>query len=66
MPFTNNLAERALRVAKLHMRIASGFRTQEGAARFGQLRGMIETARKQQRNILDDLAQHLASPLPSA
>ena len=66
MPFTNSLAEQVLCMDKLHMKIAGGFRTPEGAVCFAQLPGLIETARKQQHNILDDLAGNLALPLPSS
>ena len=66
VPFTNMLVEQALGMAKMHTKIAGGFRTPEGAARLAQLRGLIETARKQQRNVLDDLAGNLAPPLPSS
>ena len=46
VPFTNNLAERALRMARLQMKISGCFRTWDGAARFARMRGLIETARK--------------------
>ena len=46
VPFTNNLAERALRMAKLQMKISGGFRTSDGAARFARVRGLAETARQ--------------------
>ena len=46
VPFTNNLAEQALRRAKLQMKISGGFRTQDGAERFAPMRGLAETARK--------------------
>ncbi len=56
VPFTNNLAEQALRMMKVKMKISGGFRTPEGAHAFAALRSVIATARKQGRNILLSLA----------
>jgi transposase len=56
LPFTNNLAEQALRMMKVKMKISGGFRTPEGAHAFAVLRSVIATARKQGRNILQTLA----------
>ncbi len=53
VPFTNNGAERALRMAKLQMKIAGCFRTRAGAERFAQMRGLIETARQREWHLLD-------------
>lgn len=51
VPFTNDLAEQALRRVKLQMKISGGFRTWTGAAHFAQVRGLLETARKQDRDL---------------
>ena len=56
VPFTNNEAERDLRMLKLRQKISGGFRTTEGARCFATLRTVILTARKQGWNILDTLA----------
>jgi transposase len=56
VPFTNNLAEQALRMMKVKMKISGGFRTPEGAQAFAALRSVIATARKQRQNILNVLA----------
>jgi transposase len=56
VPFTNNLAEQALRMIKVKMKISGGFRTPEGAQTFAALRSVIATARKQRQNILNLLA----------
>jgi transposase len=56
VPFTNNLAEQALRMIKVKMKISGGFRTPEGAQTFAALRSVIATARKQRQNILNVLA----------
>ena len=57
VPFTNNGAEQALRMAKLQMKISGGFRTRAGAERFARMRGLVETVRKQERNLLELLRQ---------
>ena len=59
VPFTNNEAERDLRMMKVKMKISGGFRTMAGARTFACLRSVISTARKQGWNILQTLA---ASP----
>ena len=59
VPFTNNLAERDIRMMKLKMKISGGFRTKAGADTFAALRSVISTARKQHWNILSAL---LAQP----
>ena len=64
VPFTNNLAEQALRMAKLQMKISGGFRTPAGAERFVRMRGLIETARKQGHNLLDLLRLDPEAPVP--
>ena len=56
VPFTNNLAERDIRVMKVKMKISGGFRTMAGARTFACLRAVISTARKQDWNILKTLA----------
>lgn len=55
VPFTNNLAEQALRMMKVKMKISGAFRTERGAQAFATLRSVIATARKQHNNILKAL-----------
>jgi transposase len=55
VPFTNNQAERDIRMMKLRMKISGGFRTFRGAETFATLRSVLSTIRKQARNILDAL-----------
>ena len=55
VPFTNNLAERDLRMMKVRQKISGGFRTMTGAKNFATLRSFISSARKQSLNILATL-----------
>ena len=55
VPFTNNLAEKALRMMKVKMKISGAFRTLKGATDFAALRSVVATARKQGWNILHTL-----------
>jgi transposase len=67
-PFTNNLAEQALRMMKVKMKISGAFRTFDAAQDFATLRAVIATARKQGWNILQTLtrdAPSLINALPA-
>ena len=55
-PFSNNEAERDIRMGKLRQKISGGFRSMQGAHDFASLRSVIATARKQGWNVLETLA----------
>lgn len=48
IPFTNNLAERDVRHAKIKQKIAGSFRTVQGAKTYARIYGFISTLRKHQ------------------
>ena len=55
VPFTNNLAEQALRMAKVKQKISGGFRTSEGAQTFFTLRSYLATMNKQKQSLFECL-----------
>lgn len=57
VPFTNNQAERDLRMMKCKQKISGGFRARESAENFAKIRSLISTAKKQGRKILQVLTQ---------
>jgi transposase len=55
IPFTNNQAERDLRPAKIKLKISNTFRSNKGADYYARIQGFISTARKNGKNILEEL-----------
>lgn len=55
VPFTNNVGELAMRMAKVKMKVSGCFRTMAGAQDFAILRGAIDTARKQAWSVFQTL-----------
>ena len=55
VPFTNNLAERDIRPAKVKQKISNCFRTFKGAEIYARIEGFISTARKNHRPIYSEL-----------
>lgn len=55
VPFTNNLAERDIRMPKAHQKISGCFRTADGAKAFARTRGFFSTAKKKCLNVFDGI-----------
>jgi len=55
VPFTNNLAERAVRPAKIKQKVSGCLRTFKGAQRYARICSFIQTTRKHKRNVFKEL-----------
>jgi len=55
VPFTNNLAERDIRPARIKQKISNSFRTFKGAEIYARIEGFISTSRKNQCNAFKEL-----------
>jgi hypothetical protein len=67
IPFTNNQAERDLRMAKVQQKLADTFRSDTGATAYCRLRSYLATMRKQGHGMLAALtAVFNGRPLPVA
>jgi transposase len=55
VPFTNNLAERDIRPAKVKQKISNCFRTTNGADIYARIEGFLSTVRKQNRDVFPEL-----------
>jgi transposase len=70
VPFTNNLAERDIRMVKLRQKTSGCARTFTGAQIFARIRSYISTSIKQGQNLFQNIVDALAAnpwiPLPRA
>ncbi len=57
VPFTNNIAEHAVRMNKVKQKISGGFRTMQGLKDFCIIRSYLATLQKQGANIFEALVQ---------
>ncbi len=64
VPFTNNAAENAIRMTKVHQKISGCFRSTEGAEMFCRIRGYLSTCRKQGLNASQAMALVFEGKLP--
>ena len=55
VPFTNNLAERDIRPAKVKQKISNCFRTFKGAEKYARINDFVSTVRKNKRPVFPDL-----------
>lgn len=64
VPFSNNLAEQAIRMPKVTHKIAGGFRTFAGAQAFCTIRSYLATIQKQHFDIFPSLVQAFQGNVP--
>jgi hypothetical protein len=64
VPFTNNDAERDLRMMKCKQKISGGFRTDHGAEQFARIRGFISAVRKQGLSIISSIQSVFSGIIP--
>lgn len=63
-PFTNNIAEQAIRMCKVKQKVSGCFRTFDGAVAFCTIRSYLATLHKQKFNLYDSLVRALQGNVP--
>ena len=64
VPFSNNVAEQAVRMPKVKQKVSGGFRTKAGLDTFCILRSYLATLHKQGYNLFQSLAQAFQGSVP--
>jgi len=64
VPYENNASERALRNRVVHRKITGGFRTDKGAYIYDIVSSVVETLRRQGKNIIEELTILLGKSQP--
>ena len=66
VPFTNNLAERDIRMPKLKQKVSGCYRSFAGAQAYCSIRSYLGTLQKQSRNLMQALTMLLSARTPAA
>jgi len=66
VPFTNNLAERDLRMPKLKQKVSGCYRSIAGAQAYCNIRSYLGTLQKQSRDLMQELTLLFAGCMPAA
>ena len=64
VPFSNNVAEQAVRMPKVKQKVSGGFRTQAGLDTFCTIRSYLATLNKQGANLFQALTQAFQGAVP--